>query len=57
MARTLKNSRINPEGIDADDAYNRAVNRGDSVDKALEDPQPGPVENRGEKLRRDDAGS
>ena len=34
------------EAIDADDAYNRAKNRGDDITKDREDPQPGPVENR-----------
>lgn len=52
MARTLKNSRINPQGVDAHDAYNRAVTRGDQADKAMEDPQPGPVEKRGAAIRK-----
>jgi len=46
MARTLKNSRINPEKVDADDAYNRAVARGQDITKDAEDPQVGPLENR-----------
>lgn len=31
MARTLPNSKINAEKIDPDQAYNRAVNRGDAL--------------------------
>lgn len=49
--RTIKNSRANPLGIDKDDAFNRAQMRKQDLDKALEDPQVGPVERRGEAIR------
>lgn len=52
MARLLKNSKINPQGVDADDAYNRKITRADQLDKALEDPQPGPVEQRGAAVKK-----
>jgi len=32
MARTLPNSRLNRRALDADQAYNRAVNRGEDND-------------------------
>ena len=51
MARTLPNSRANRQKIDDADKYNRAQDRADDIDKALEDPQPGPVEDRAKKLR------
>jgi len=31
MARTLPNSKINAQKLDADDAYNRAVDRGEGL--------------------------
>ena len=29
MTRVLKNSKVNPRKVDEDDAFNRAVNRGE----------------------------
>jgi hypothetical protein len=51
MARVIKRSRLNPETIDSHDAYNRAQMRADDLEKALEDPQVGPVEDRGTPIR------
>jgi hypothetical protein len=33
-----RNGNANPRKIDADDAYNRAVTRGDQVDTAFREP-------------------
>lgn len=44
--RVLKNSKANPEKIDSHDAFNKTAARKQDLDKALEDPQPGPVEKR-----------
>lgn len=38
MARTLPNSRVNPDK-DRDDAYNRVVNRGEDLTQALKTTQ------------------
>lgn len=40
MARTLPNSKVNPEKIDSDEAYNRAINRGDKLAQSRLNPQP-----------------
>lgn len=53
MARILKNSRINPRKLHPADAYNRAQIRKDTLDKALEEPQAGPVPDRGAVIRRE----
>lgn len=50
--RDLKNSRFNREDIDPDDAYNRAVSRGQDMTHDRLDPQSGPVENRRRGMSR-----
>ena len=36
MARAHPNSKVNPQALDADQAYNRAVNRGQDIDTQLD---------------------
>lgn len=50
--RTLKNSRVNPERLDTDDAHNRATARGQDITQDRLDPQAGPVEKRDRAARR-----
>jgi len=59
MARKLPNSRANRAKLNADEAYNRAVNRGEDIDTqqrvAQVDDQP--VERFPSRFKGDTAGS
>lgn len=54
MARTLKNSKVNPQGIDADDAYNKTVTRGDEHGQTMVEPHSAPVLDRGDAIEKND---
>lgn len=48
---------INPQAIDADDAYNKIQFRAQDTAKDREDPQVGPVENRSRTIDRSQVGA
>jgi hypothetical protein len=58
MARTLPNSKLNPSAFNADEAYNRAVNRGEFLTQSALDPQPAPTNKQAhpDRLEDDHAG-
>ena len=48
---------INPQSIDSDDAYNLIQFRAQDTAKDREDPQVGPLENRGRTIDRKQVGA
>lgn len=54
MARVLKQSRVNPEGIDADDAYNRTVTRADRIATTRVEPKAMDPRKEGDDFQTND---